>query len=84
MAVWFRAKRYGWGWTPITIQGWLVVAVFAAATIIDTLVFTHRIRHGADIRAAIVAFILSLAVLTAALVWVCWRTGESPRWRWGN
>lgn len=29
--MWFRAKRYGWGWRPVTWQGWAVVAVWVAA-----------------------------------------------------
>jgi hypothetical protein len=84
MAVWFRAKRYGWGWTPVTIQGWLVVAAFAAATTVDTVVFIRRIRGGDDIRSTMVVFILWLAFLTGALITICWKTGERPRWRWGN
>ena len=25
-----------------------------------------------------------LALLTAALIAICWLKGEPPRWRWGN
>jgi len=82
--LWFRAKRYGWGWTPVTIQGWLVIMAFIAATLIDTIVFMHRVQSGADIRSALSIFLLSLAFLTAALITICCKTGERPRWRWGN
>ena len=25
---WFKRRRFGWGWTPVTWQGWLTVAFF--------------------------------------------------------
>ena len=30
------------------------------------------------------AFTLSVSLLSAALVAICWKTGEPPRWRWGK
>lgn len=27
---WFKAKPFGWGWTPVTWQGWLVILVYIA------------------------------------------------------
>src|SRR5215472_16377344 len=26
--LWFRAKSYGWGWTPASVEGWLVLGLF--------------------------------------------------------
>jgi hypothetical protein len=31
MRRWFRRKRWGYGWTPCSWQGWLVTALFVAA-----------------------------------------------------
>jgi len=84
MPLWFHARSYGWGWTPVTIQGWLVVAAFLVAVIIDAVVLIYRARTGADVRSATITFYLWLGILVAALVAVCWMTGERPRWRWGN
>jgi hypothetical protein len=82
--LWFHARKYGWGWTPATIEGWLVVAAFLIAVIINTVVFVHRTRTGTDIRSATITFLLWLAILTGILVTIGWMTGERPRWRWGN
>jgi hypothetical protein len=31
---WFGPKRYvGWGWTPVSWEGWAVTAIFAVAAI---------------------------------------------------
>ena len=82
--LWFRAKSYGWGWTPVTVQGWLVLAAFLVATVADIAVLTYRVRHGAELRPALFVFYVVLAILVAALIAICWATGERPRWRWGK
>ena len=28
-------------------------------------------------------FVIQTVVLTALLLWICWRKGERPRWQWG-
>jgi len=74
---WFPAKRYGWGWgLPTAWQGWVVLLAYLAL-VLGGIPF---IRLGAGS----VGYIVYVAVLTVALVGVCWRTGEPPRWRWGE
>jgi hypothetical protein len=73
---WFPAKRYGWGWgVPSSWQGWVVLAVFGALLLCGSLFLP---RFGP------VFFVGYSAVLSAALVGVCWLKGEPPRWRWGS
>jgi len=26
--LWFKARSYGWGWPPISVERWIVVFVF--------------------------------------------------------
>jgi len=80
--LWFHARRYGWGWTPATIEGWAVIAAFVIAVIVNTLVLFYRVRNSVDARQAIVTFLIWLAIAVAALFVVAWITGEPPRWRW--
>jgi hypothetical protein len=74
--VWFKAKRYGYGWYPATWQGWLVllawVLLFAGA----------YLRWNIETQTAY--FIADYAASTVALIVVCAVTGEKPRWRWGK
>ena len=81
--LWFRAKVYGWGWYPASIEGWLVMALFVVGVGADIFVLKHRLVAG-DPGAAWMGFYAVLAVLVAALVAVCWMTGERPRWHWGD
>ncbi len=30
---WFGPKRIGWGWRPITVEGWIATAVFVAVVV---------------------------------------------------
>ena len=74
---WFPAKAYGWGWgLPVRWQGWIVLAVFLSLIVVGSL--TLLPRYG-----ALVFYGYTIVLVTALLV-VCWRTGEPPRWRWGG
>lgn len=81
--LWFRAKNYGWGWTPATWQGWLILTVYL---VLFTFVF---VRFEKDIfnnsnPDSIFWFLGKIVVLTSILIFICYRTGEKPRWRWGR
>lgn len=65
---WFAPKEYmGWGWRPVSWQGWLVTAAFIAA------VGTGAARFGASIGAVAIG-----AVSLAAFVGVILLTGARP------
>jgi len=74
---WFPAKRYGWGWgIPSRWQGWVVLAAYLA--LVTAGIPLVRAPYGN------LVFVAYLAVLTIALIAVCWLKGEPPRWRWGK
>ncbi len=78
---WFAAKRYGWGWTPNTWQGWLVIILALGALGLATSVA----QFNADTDNQFIAELIpSAIVIVLLLVSVSWATGEPPRWRWGN
>lgn len=81
---WFRAKRYGWGWTPASLEGWLVLAAFLAAVALDVVMLRYRTEHAVPVFHALISFYLCLAALVVALIVICRKTGEPPGWRWGN
>jgi hypothetical protein len=74
---WFPAKRNGWGWGPPTAwQGWVVLLVYLVL-VLGGIPFI-QVGEGS------VTYIAFVAVLTIALVAICWLTGEPPRWRRGG
>src|SRR6266478_5247128 len=77
--LWFKARSYGWGWTPVSLEGWLVVIAFMVAVAISTATFLYHLRTGADVQHATVLFLLLIAFLSGALIAICWLTGGRPR-----
>jgi hypothetical protein len=68
---WFKAKRYGWGWgSPLTWEGWVVLAVYIAAIAAGPFMFPPRIDH--------TMFLSYTFGLTAVMLVICWATGEPP------
>ncbi len=84
--VWFRARRYGWGWTPATWQGWAVFTVYSAAVIVWAIHEALRPDATVGLHVGTAAWLsaLPILVLTAILLAICWIKGERPRWRWGK
>lgn len=81
MKLWFRAKTYGYGWTPVTWQGWLVTGAYVALTLGTLAVINTLSLSEAQASLIFVPFAL---VYTFLLFFICVRTGEKARWRWGK
>ena len=76
---WFKKKLYGWGWTPVTWQGWLCVIAYIG--ILAILSFT--VRENTKLSEALLTFFLPLFLLTAGLIFIAYKKGEKPGWQWG-
>lgn len=77
---WFKRKLYGWGWTPATREGWLVIFIFVGLVIwnfyrIDSA--SHSVSDTARV------FIPQTILLALLLLLICWKMGEPPKWMWG-
>ncbi len=59
---WFGPKRYlGWGWTPVSWEGWLVTGIFGALVIASPIFWVGRVE--VPIVGLVVVF-LGVVVLT--------------------
>ena len=79
--LWFRAKRWGWGWYPCTWQGGAILAMYLFA-IIDGATWLHR--HHMPMGELLLRFLPEFYILTVFLIIICYATGEKPLWRWGR
>ena len=77
---WFKAKEYGWGWTPRTAEGWGVVCAGIAAF---TLSLVLALSFADSVPLAILFGALAFASI-GAMIFVSVKTGEKPQWRWGK
>lgn len=76
--LWFKAKKYGYGWYPATWQGWLVVFVYLIILAILIIVFETNIQK------FLWPYIISVVILTSILILISYKKGEKAKWRWGG
>jgi len=72
--IWFKRKLYGWGWTPITWQGWFVVVFYVFFVISGLVDLDHESFKN----------LLVIILATILLLYICYKKGEKPRWQWGK
>jgi hypothetical protein len=80
---WFKPKRYGYGATPITWEGW-AVSTAAAAAVLGSIIVMNTL---ADPRNPAVWLVWAafVAGITVWYVRLCRRRTEGEwRWRWGR
>jgi hypothetical protein len=78
-AYWFKPKRYGYGATPVTWEGWAVTLGTVIAMVVVSLCLRLTERHTWAL-AAVFAF--DAAALFALFVVVRRKTDGEWRWRW--
>ncbi len=72
---WFAPKRYGYGATPISWQGWALTLGFVGLLILASVNFA---RKPLQLIAIVVPIIVAFTV-------ICARTTRGGlRWRWGD
>lgn len=80
---WFKAKIYGWGWTPVKWQGWAVVLVYILLIISLIITVEKDVAENPDSGSNFLTFALPIILLTALLIFICYKKGERPHWQWG-
>ncbi len=78
--LWFKAKEYGWGWVPVTWQGWAVTVGYVVLAVL----FGFTIDENSPPQEIVFTFIFPVAMLTALLIRIAYVKGEKPGWRWGS
>ncbi len=78
--LWFKAKRYGFGWVPCSWEGWAVLLLYFIAVLKNTWYLEPSSSVGADL----VALAIRVLPPTIFLLIICYAKGERPRWRWGK
>lgn len=77
--LWFKAKRYGWGWYPASWEGWIVTLAYVTLVTRD-FIEVERFSHSAS--GTVAQLLPRFVIATGILIAVCYVRGEKPRWRW--
>jgi hypothetical protein len=73
--IWFKRKRYGWGWYPSTWQGWITMLLFTIYIIILALCVMPLNP---------IIYFIGIILGVIILIGICFKFGEKPKWSWGN
>src|SRR5437868_13316171 len=88
--LWFKARRYGWGWTPVSAEGWIVTIIVAIALIAGNYVIATLASPAGGTgslddlmprlsgTALTVALVVWNALVLVPAIWIMWKTGERP------
>ncbi len=79
--LWFRAKRYGYGWTPASWQGWLALLLYVIAVVAT---FRSIDVHSHSVSDTLIGFVPLWILYSFLLVLLCSLTGEKATWRRGK
>ncbi len=77
---WFKRKIYGWGWTPATVEGWVVLIIFLGLIILNFYRLGMNAYSSDD---TVRLFFIQTLVLVFILLAICYKKGEKPKWQWG-
>lgn len=80
---WFKRRRYGYGWTPVTRQGWLTVLLFLVV-VLSSAVITIKDTPRNTFTTQSFIFLGFLAIAIVLVVIISLMKGPVPKWRWGN
>ena len=83
--LWFRAKRWGWGWYPSSWQGWIIIIIYVGIILLDATNAVKITSAGENNASEFLwNYLPPLFVASAIMIWICYKTGETPRWRWNG
>jgi uncharacterized membrane protein len=81
---WFKAKIYGWGWTPVKWQGWVAVLFFILILVLNSIYFEMNIqKDNLSNKLDLTIFLAIIIISVIAIIALGYVKGEKPRWRWG-
>ena len=80
---WFKPKRFGWGFTPISWEGWIATAI--VVIILLFIAYTNNFYTENITNKDITFFILELAIIIYFIIKIFKpRTQGEVKWNWGR
>jgi hypothetical protein len=80
---WFKNKIYGWGWTPVTWQGWLVVLLYIMLIFALISMREEATPGNPNSGSNFLTFAEPITILSTLLIFIAYKKGDKPRWNWG-
>lgn len=81
---WFKRKRYGWGYTPVTWHGWLTVVIFFVLCVSGAVAMLPKESAASSDTLIAAKFAVFIGFNTAIMLIISLAKGPKPYWRWGK
>lgn len=78
--LWFRRKRYGWGWQPVSWEGWTAVTI----VLVIILILAANVMTFFETTNGMLLYYSIIVVLIGILIGLGFWKGEKPKWQWGR
>ncbi len=75
---WFKRRRFGWGWTPVTWQGWATLIVWFILIVLAA--FQLPTNPSSSQYTTFLAAVLAIVILLFVIIGL---KSPRPHWRWG-
>lgn len=75
---WFKAEMYGWGWYPVSWEGWIIISLYMIAI---SLHFINIEKFAHSTSDALLNFSIPFVITTVFLLIICYARGERPSFR---
>ena len=76
----FKRRRYGWGWTPVSWQGWVIVFVPLGVIIANAFLLPGENTTALNL----LYYLIITFLLVILLILVVAKNSPKPKWRWGK
>lgn len=80
---WFKRKIWGWGWTPVTWQGWLATLLYIGLILFLVYTSEESIPGNPDSGSNFLVLGLPVILLTTFFIFLLYKKGQKPKWQWG-
>ena len=77
--IWFKNKRYGWGWAPATWQGWLILALWLTIVIVWVININD---NASSLINSLLSSVLPVLIMVIIFVMISYGRGERPKLQW--
>jgi hypothetical protein len=82
--LWFKAKKYGYGWYPASKEGWIATAAFVVLLLFPLPLLGLIGLASVSAELFTVLYLPYTVLLVIILLWISVKKGEKARWRWGG
>jgi len=83
MSHWFKRKKYGYGWNPSSLKGWLVLALYSTIQIFAAIILLSD-KPTSFYEVSVIIYAGFFLVTTLVLLATIRRKGPRAIWQWGE